>query len=153
MYQNIMLAGVAVMIGLVALRVYRSWEAEKARKPAPRSRPEASKSSNTRDEVSAQPFHCVTLVGNCGALRAYRGKRFLARTAPPLPVPGCTAQRCSCHYVHHADRRKPNEDRRALGRMAEEQHILVGNSERRKSRGRRKSDGGWATIDGWSKGA
>ena len=149
MYQNIMFAAVVLILLLVAQRVYNTWQKEKTRKPAASAKRGAPRSRQT-NAMSAQPFHCVTLVGNCKALESYKGKRFLASNAPTLPVPGCTAGRCECHYMHHADRREPNTDRRALGRLAEEQYTLTGNAERRESRGRRKSDGGWASIDEWS---
>ena len=142
-----------LVLVLIAKRIYSTWQLEKTRKPAAgTARRPAKKVAKAKSEqsMSAQPFHCVTLVGNCPALEGYKGKRFLATDAPPLPVPECTSARCQCHYTHHADRRDPNTDRRALGRLAEEQYTLVGNPERRGSRGRRKSDGNWATIDEWS---
>ena len=154
MYQNIMLGALVLVLLLIAQRIYNTWQLEKTRKPAvaASARRPAKKTAKAKgaEGMSAQPFHCVTLVGNCPALEDYKGKRFLASDAPPLPVPDCTSDRCQCHYTHHADRRDPNTDRRALGRFAEEQYTLIGNPERRGSRGRRKSDGNWATIDDWS---
>ncbi|HKE43305.1 MAG TPA: hypothetical protein VKB41_02085 [Steroidobacteraceae bacterium] len=36
--------------------------------------------------------------------------------APPLPVPGCTAETCTCYYVHYADRRsRPGRRRQDRG--------------------------------------
>ncbi|KAA1188960.1 hypothetical protein F0M18_17305 [Pseudohalioglobus sediminis] len=162
MYQNIMLFAVLVVLAMVVFRVYQSWQTEKSRKPAGAGALDSRSNSKTRAkgkrhqrkdaDTQTEPYHCVTLVGDCPALKSYKNKRFLASNAPPLPVPDCTAARCNCHYTHHSDRRKPKGDRRALGRLAEEQYVLVGNEERRKtSRGRRKTDVGWASIDEWSK--
>ena len=154
MYQNLMFLGVVLVSAMVVLRIYQSWQKEKALKPGAKTKSVLRQQKTGRRQrghaMSAEPYHCVTLVGGCPALETYKGKRFLASSAPPLPVPDCTAERCDCHYTHHSDRRKPNEDRRTLGRMAEEQYTLTGNSERRGSHGRRKSDGNWATIDDWS---
>jgi hypothetical protein len=41
----------------------------------------------------------------CRAARALQGQRFLARDAPELPLPNCTAPRCSCSFGKLADRR------------------------------------------------
>jgi hypothetical protein len=42
----------------------------------------------------------------CAAARDMRGKRFLSRTAPRLPLPDCTKQdKCECKYKHLPDRR------------------------------------------------
>ncbi len=42
----------------------------------------------------------------CVAAKDMRGKRFLARNAPKLPLPDCTRQdKCECKYRHLPDRR------------------------------------------------
>ena len=42
----------------------------------------------------------------CAAVQELRGQRFLARTAPRLPLPACTSQdRCQCKYQRYSDRR------------------------------------------------
>jgi hypothetical protein len=40
------------------------------------------------------------------------GRRFLASEAPNLPLPGCNATECDCHFIHHNDRRT-GKDRRS----------------------------------------
>lgn len=48
----------------------------------------------------------------CAAAKELTGKRFLARSAPRLPLAECTNQdRCKCKYRHYGDRR--SEQRRA----------------------------------------
>jgi len=52
----------------------------------------------------------VILAGDapCAAAELLRSKRFLARSAPRLPLPECTKQdQCECKYRHLADRRGP----------------------------------------------
>lgn len=59
------------------------------------------------------PYRCVSIstgLNACRAAEQIRGKRFLPRAAPPLPLPGCDEKRCTCRYEHHADRRA--EERR-----------------------------------------
>jgi hypothetical protein len=44
----------------------------------------------------------------CAAAIQLRGKRFLSRNAPRLPLPECTKQdQCLCKYRHLTDRRGP----------------------------------------------
>ncbi len=53
-------------------------------------------------------WHAVSIAaaaGACDAARACKGKRFLSREAPRLPLPECNAARCECKYRHYADRR------------------------------------------------
>lgn len=48
----------------------------------------------------------------CAAARELSGKRFLARSAPRLPLAECTNQdSCKCKYRHYGDRR--SDQRRA----------------------------------------
>jgi hypothetical protein len=53
-----------------------------------------------------------------------------------LPLPGCTADRCTCKYVHFDDRR--------IGSRRQERQVRKSHPmdwvERRRSRGRRKTD-------------
>ncbi|HEY4880894.1 MAG TPA: hypothetical protein VIH80_01840 [Steroidobacteraceae bacterium] len=42
----------------------------------------------------------------CAKAMALRGKRFLGRDAPALPLKGCTlSAACHCSYRHYVDRR------------------------------------------------
>jgi hypothetical protein len=73
----------------------------------------------------------------CEAAKAERGKRYLSKDAPMLPLSGCDKRdRCACRYRHHEDRRG-KEDRRgtsapAIGKRAE--------TERRSKASRRAED-------------
>jgi hypothetical protein len=67
--------------------------------------------------AGTQRWHAVSVKpgsGACPAAASGRDRRWLAREAPLLPLPGCTKpDSCRCTYQHH-------EDRRAGGRRAEE---------------------------------
>jgi hypothetical protein len=41
----------------------------------------------------------------CQAARALEGQRLLSKEAPALPLPACTAARCSCKFAKWSDRR------------------------------------------------
>jgi hypothetical protein len=92
---------------------------------------------STRHWIS-NPWHAVSVVpcrGACGAARQSNGVRYLSKSAPALPLTGCTATACTCRYRHHEDRR------RALRRASD---VMVtaqwAGRERREARGRRLTD-------------
>jgi hypothetical protein len=55
------------------------------------------------------PWKAVVIIAGdspCTAAIQLRGKRFLSRSAPRLPLPECTMQdKCQCKYRHLGDRR------------------------------------------------
>jgi hypothetical protein len=54
------------------------------------------------------PYHAVSIEPGarcCAASRKLEGRRFLASSAPMLPLKECGSQTCQCRYVHHNDRR------------------------------------------------
>jgi hypothetical protein len=57
------------------------------------------------------PYKAVVIVAAeeaCAAAGQLRGKRFLSRNAPRLPLQECTRQdQCECKYRHLGDRRGP----------------------------------------------
>ncbi|MDH3531734.1 MAG: hypothetical protein OEO82_02330 [Gammaproteobacteria bacterium] len=60
------------------------------------------------------PYHAVSIsfsTDACNAARAMAGRRFLATAPPKLPLPGCDASECRCHFAHHDDRRSGQERR------------------------------------------
>jgi hypothetical protein len=44
-------------------------------------------------------------IGACRAARELEGERFLAKNAPALPLPACTAAKCTCRFTKLSDRR------------------------------------------------
>ena len=89
--------------------------------------------------VSRQPWHAVTIAAPasaCGAAQACKGKRFLSRDAPRLPLAECDSTRCDCVYRHYDDRRGAlrREDEKVAPPAARE------TTNRRVSRGRRATD-------------
>ena len=49
---------------------------------------------------------------DCPVASELKGQRFLQSEAPELPLPGCTADSCTCHYVSRKDRRDFLSNRR-----------------------------------------
>lgn len=85
-------------------------------------------------------YHAVTVAQGraaCANSTGLAGRRFLSREAPPLPLPGCTAQSCRCRYIHHADRRA--EDRRFPFGVRKRSEAMVA-TERRRGERRRATD-------------
>ncbi len=91
-----------------------------------------------RPRSSAHRWHAVTIatgVHACTAVEACKGKRFLSRDAPRLPLPDCTAPECHCIYRHYPDRRKAERRGDELARPAPR------GENRRLGHGRRMTDG------------
>jgi hypothetical protein len=103
-----------------------------SRAPAVRAAPGIPQHSN--------PYHAVAIVHDgqcCAAALAAARTRFLSRGAPSLPLPDCTlGVRCSCRFQKFHDRRQG--DRRLFGNARDVR--WYGGQERRRTRGRRKSD-------------
>lgn len=89
-----------------------------------------------------QEFHAVSIrpgVFACKAARSLEGRRFLAGSAPRIPLPECDASDCSCRFAHHPDRREGDERRTPYppsigldaGALGEEQRV---EEDRRSSR-------------------
>jgi hypothetical protein len=84
-------------------------------------------------------YHCVDIrsgAGACETVQHLAGTRFLSNEAPTLPVPGCTAPKCTCSFVHHDDRRQ-SDRRNPYGMWASIPPVITG--ERRSRTDRRKS--------------
>jgi len=84
------------------------------------------------------PFHAVSIEPGpkaCAAARELEGKRFLASSAPMLPLRECGSASCKCHYVHYNDRRTQRE-RRVLPHNPHAHKM----NERRAGAGRRIND-------------
>ena len=85
-------------------------------------------------------YHAVSIKPGayaCSAANDIAGQRFLATEAPNLPLPGCDAAECECHFTHHDDRRT-GKDRRSPftpGGLAAATGTFAG--ERRKGQDRR----------------
>jgi len=103
-----------------------------AKKPAPSAKPKRSKSTDD--------FRAVEIAPNimcCAAAMHARGRPYLLREAPRLPLYGCTMPtNCSCKFRKNADRRE--SDRRLLG-ATEANRWFVG-LESRKRGGRRSAE-------------
>lgn len=59
-------------------------------------------------------YHAVSIrfaEGACAAAKGMTGRRFLATTAPRLPLPECDAATCECRFAHHEDRRAAKDRR------------------------------------------
>lgn len=88
---------------------------------------------------SVQPWHAVTITARpdaCAAAQACKGKRFLSKGAPRLPLEKCDAARCDCKYRHYDDRR--GSSRREMEKGAPPK--MGAQPNRRQRQGRRTTD-------------
>jgi len=97
--------GTEVLIGvsLISLLVFLLWRVRRAVR-ASSAYAKFAKRRTPGDYHAVHIRFCEERA--CGAVRQHEGKRFLARTAPPLPLAECLADECSCRYSHYDDRRK-----------------------------------------------
>jgi hypothetical protein len=92
-----------------------------------------------RRQWISNPWHAVAIVPGtraCQSARAAGKTRYLSAEAPPLPLPNCSSQSCTCHYRHYQDRRR---SLRRAGDVAASRVNWVGR-ERRAAPGRRCTD-------------
>lgn len=85
------------------------------------------------------PYHAVSIIpgpGACPTARELRNRRFLSQDAPPLPLPMCGRDSCSCAYKHYEDRRLTR--RRRIDRQGTPQSAWQGPE--RRGAGRRATD-------------
>lgn len=89
--------------------------------------------------ASIQPWHAVTIAAPgsaCPAAQACKGKRYLSRDAPRLPLAECGSTQCECKYRHFPDRRGPPRRHDEMGGAPQ----VRDKNSRRTSRGRRAVD-------------
>lgn len=96
-----LLIGIILAIILVVLLVLskRTKSTPEQRRPTVMSQAESTTTSR---------FHAVSIqsaAGACEAAKSMKGKRFLSKAAPHIPLSECDALDCKCRFVHHADRR------------------------------------------------
>jgi len=103
--------------------------------PEPRARPVPT----VRKQISA--WHAVSIVPGpraCEAAREMRGRRYLSREAPTLPLKKCDAHSCICRYEHFTDRRKGA--RRTVEMSVTIEGKVPTDRRAKYKRGRRKTD-------------
>jgi hypothetical protein len=110
-----------------------------AKKSLPAQAPGSRIASDSADKYRAVSVQCR---GNaCAAAKALGKQRFLVAEAPALPLPKCDQTPCHCSYMHHADRRSGEDDRRSVHHSLQtELYTRTAGQERRGRRGRRKTD-------------
>ncbi len=95
--------------------------------------------NNKAAQWISNPWHAVSIAPSkqaCEAARQAYRMRFLSKDAPQLPLPGCHARNCQCHYRHHDDRR--SSPRRAADSSSPNK--LWRGQERRSTAERRATD-------------
>jgi hypothetical protein len=111
-------------------------------KPARVKRVQARVARAKRAASEIRPYRAASVLVQgcaCNGAKAIRGKRYLIADVPIIPLPECNQSQCQCRYVRHEDRRKKDE-RRALYSLQSDLYAVNEKSDRRRGRGRRKSD-------------
>jgi len=114
---------------------FKAWLAGKLGRNEP-EQPKAAPAARR----AAEPYHAVTIKAgaeSCEGAKQLAGVRFLSASAPRLPLPSCPEPACTCHYIHHADRRT-GTDRRAAANWRRSRDSGV--DRRQRKQGRRAND-------------
>jgi hypothetical protein len=95
--------------------------------------------------IAHNPYAAVSIrpgKGACAAAKALQERRFLPSEAPITPLADCNSPHCECRYVHYADRRAGEDDRRSISVAGSDAYARAGKPERRQTRppGRRAAD-------------
>ena len=88
-------------------------------------------------------YHAVSIkfsASACDAAKALGGQRFLASTAPTMPLPECTVEICDCHFAHHEDRRTTKDRRSPFASSTSSDGTGSFEKERRDRKVRREND-------------
>jgi hypothetical protein len=105
---------------------------------------EAAKTPEKPVVRKASPsYHAVSIETGrncCHEARALKGKRFLSREAPSLPLRNCSSDNCLCRYQHHEDRRAGPRRARDMGVAMDGWLEVDRRDTHTPGRGRRKSD-------------
>ena len=96
-----------LVVGLLIAWYFYRQGLDKPEDRQDRRRSPAQKDRTRYHAVSVKPGTYA-----CSAANEIAGQRFLAAEAPSLPLPGCNAEKCECHFAHHNDRRT-GKDRRS----------------------------------------
>ena len=97
--------------------------------------------TNVRRKGSSTEYHSVSIKlskNACAAAEDLSGHRFLATTAPTLPLPECDVDDCTCRFKHHEDRRSGNDRRNPFSPRVLGSGSSAGESEHRKGADRRR---------------
>lgn len=132
---------VIVALGFVTFITFKS--NNKKRKPLAKTSC-AAKREGHDNAAAIHPFHCVSIEneGNCcKQVEGVKGKRFLSKEAPDIPMKDCTQAQCQCHYQHYDDRRQVGNDRRVDYGITKDLYGAFGEHNRREQpKGRRLTD-------------
>ena len=139
----LLLIALAIAIFLVIGRT-RTKGGNTVKKPP--MKPAQLKKKKASPTVQVHPYRATSIVlgeNACEAARALVEKPFLDKDqeTPLLPLPNCTAAKCTCKYAHHQDRREIGDERRFSSGLQAELYATGDKENRRFKRGgRRQSD-------------
>jgi hypothetical protein len=130
------------LMALIVVLVLATWLFIRSRSASDDSG-RASRASSVQPASRKSRFHAVSIKladYPCAAAKELSGRRFLSTEAPKLPLPGCTADNCTCRFIHHKDRRAGKDRRSPFGPAGFGPGTGNYESEQRKGEDRRTHD-------------
>ena len=125
-----------ILVLILALLLAIAWLMRKRAESA-----DSGSRTNLRRKGGTTKFHSVSIrlsKNACAAAEDLSGRRFLATTAPTLPLPECDADDCTCRFEHHKDRRSGKDRRNPFSPGVIRSSTSAGQSELRDGADRRK---------------
>ena len=125
-----------ILVLILALLLAIAWLMRKRAESA-----DSGSRTNLRRKGGTTEFHSVSIrlsKNACAAAEDLSGRRFLATTAPSLPLPECDADDCTCRFEHHKDRRSGKDRRNPFSPGVLGSGTSAGQSEQRDGDDRRK---------------
>ena len=125
-----------ILVLILALLLAIAWLMRKRAESA-----DSGSRTNLRRKGGTTEFHSVSIrlsKNACAAAEDLSGRRFLATTAPTLPLPECDADDCICRFEHHKDRRSGKDRRNPFSPGVIRSSTSAGQSELRDGTDRRK---------------
>ena len=127
-----------ILVLILALLLAIAWLMRKRAESA-----DSGSRTNLRRKGGTTDYHSVSIIFSknaCAAAEDLSGRRFLATTAPTLPLPECDADDCTCRFEHHEDRRSGKDRRNPFSPGVIRNSTSAGQSEHRDGADRRKKD-------------
>ena len=129
--------GIVIVLALIAVVAYRSYQAN----PGVQRFGRFSREEKDEAEAADTRWRSVRIRPGlicCEQATELTEEIFLAKEAPHLPLPECTEPDCRCHYLFLDDRRSGEDRRDDLGKLADFFPTSV--EDRRQLPGRRMAD-------------
>jgi hypothetical protein len=141
----VLIMAVIVFLVVMARRSNKNMHTRNAPGQSETKQPRAKKEELDQLRMNKQFWGVEIHQPGCSAATKLTGKQFPIDSAPQLPVEGCAATHCTCHYMGLRNRRTTR--RRLTHERRDELRFELEKSDRRSPKDRRKTLAKWRNRD------